>query len=170
MVRIPIRTGGMEIDRQCTAEQAGHVPNLARKTMPQSVCHKIPNGLYSRYLGQQMPQLQAGARKESPLEQMPGSWQDSPIQRKHCKSGTLDAQAQPHRHRAGLLDREVSDLPRHLHTHPPDTRPRIQPNQGCSSQPGCDQLGRVSSRQSICCNNQNSGDPLQTIIMPNDQQ
>jgi hypothetical protein len=101
---------------------------------------------------------------------MPRSWQDSPIQRKRCKSGTLDARAQPHRRRAGLLDREVSALLRHSHTHPPGTRPRIQPNQGCSSQPGHDWLGRVSTRQSIRCNSQNSGDPLQTIIMTNDQQ
>ncbi len=80
-----------EIDRQCTAEQAGHVSNLACKTMHLSVHHEIPNGPYSRYFGQRKPQLQAGARKESPFEQMPGSWQDSSIHRKHCKSGTLDA-------------------------------------------------------------------------------
>jgi hypothetical protein len=93
MVRIPIQTGGMEIDRQCTAEQARHVPDLAHKTMHQSVRYEIPNGPHSRYFGQQMPQLQAGAGTESPLEQMPGLWQDPPIQRKLCKSGKLDAQA-----------------------------------------------------------------------------
>ncbi len=93
MVRIPMRTGGMEINRRCTAEQAGHVPDLARKTMHWSVCYKIPNGPHSRYFGQQMPQLQAGAGKESPLEQTPGPRQDPPIQRKRCESGKPDAQA-----------------------------------------------------------------------------
>jgi hypothetical protein len=49
-------------------------------------------------------------------------------------------------------------------------RPRLQPYQGRGGQPGYHWLGRVSSRQGISCNSQDSRDTLQIILVLHDRQ
>ncbi len=117
-----------------------------------------------------MPQLQARTGEEPPPQQVPGPGENPTVQRERCKSRRLDARAQSHRCRTGLLVREISNIPWNQNTNPPGTTASsIQPNQGGSGQSGRDQLGGVPTWQSLCKNSRNPGDPLQIVRLPYDR-
>jgi hypothetical protein len=98
-----------------------------------------------------MPKLQPPKRDQRPSQPVPQGGANTALSRYHGNSDRMDEQSQPNRHRAGLLDREVSHIPWHLviHLSSKCRWRRLLTNTHCSSQPGSHRVDGVPPQKSL---------------------